>query len=87
MKPPKLTFDDKDIEKIINLKEKMTAVKWNPESIHDSFYELQESNNVPAKEYFRIMYLIILGKERGPRLGFFLATIKQKFVIERLKCY
>ena len=87
VKPPKLTFDDKDIEKIINLKEKMTAVKWNPESIHDSFYELQESNNVPAKEYFRIMYLILLGKENGPRLGFFLSTIDKDIVVKRLEAY
>ncbi len=72
---------------INNLKEKMTLIDWNPESIHDSFYELQESTNVPAKEYFRIMYLILLGKERGPRLGFFLATIDKNFVIKRLSSY
>ena len=40
-----------------------------------------------AKEYFRIMYLILLGKERGPRLGFFLATIDKNFVVKRLSSY
>lgn len=86
-KPPTLNFNDKDIERIANLKEKMTSVEWNPEAIHDAFYELQESYNMPAKEYFRIMYLILLGKEKGPRLGFFLATINRNFVVKRLESY
>ena len=86
-KAPVIDFDKEDVKRIEHLKEKMESINWNPESIHDSFYELQEIHSTPAKEYFRIMYLIILGKERGPRLGFFLATIKQKFVIERLKSY
>ena len=80
-------FNIEDLNRIKHLKEKMESIDWNPKSIHDSFYELQESHTTAAKEYFKIMYLIILGKERGPRLGFFLATIKQKFVIERLKSY
>ena len=65
----------------------MTLIDWNPESIHDSFYELQETSEISAKEYFRIMYLVLLGKERGPRLGFFLATIDKDFVINRLDSY
>ena len=65
----------------------MKSTIWNPKNIHDSFYELQEKHNTPAKEYFRIMYSIILGKERGPRLGFFLATMEQRFVVERLNSY
>ena len=80
-------LDYDDIERIANLKEKMSSVEWNPETIHDSFYELQESYKIPAKEYFRIMYLILLGKERGPRLGFFLATISRDFVVKRLESY
>ena len=80
-----LTSDEKNY--LENLKEKMTLIDWNPESIHDSFYELQETSKISAKEYFRIMYLVLLGKERGPRLGFFLATIDKDFVIKRLDSY
>ena len=65
----------------------MVSVEWNPEAIHDAFYELQKTYDTPAKEYFRIMYLILLGKERGPRLGFFLATINRDFIVKRLNSY
>ena len=84
---PNINFNSDEKIYLENLKEKMTLIDWNPESIHDSFYELQEKSKVSAKEYFRIMYLVLLGKERGPRLGFFLATIDKDFIIKRLNSY
>ena len=84
---PSIDFGDDDLKRIGQLREQIGKIEWTPEKIHDSFYTLQEKNDTPAKEYFRIMYLTILGKERGPRLGFFLATMEQKFVVERLNSY
>ena len=86
-KPPSIDFSKDDLMRIKELREHIRSISWSPEKIHDSFYELQEKYDTPAKEYFRVMYLTILGKERGPRLGFFLATIEQKFVVERLNSY
>ena len=85
--PPKLEINSNIIKRIAELKNKMISTDWNPEKIHDSFYELQEENNTPAKEYFNIMYQIMIGKSRGPRLGFFLATIEKEFVTDRLNHY
>ena len=65
----------------------MGKVGWTPDEIHDSFYDLQGTSKTPAKDYFRIMYNVILGKEKGPRLGFFLATMERDFVTERLGSY
>ena len=84
---PKINLTSDEKKYLENMKEKIALIDWNPKSIHDSFYELQESSKVPAKEYFRIMYLVLLGKERGPRLGFFLATIDKDFIIKRLSSY
>ena len=84
---PKINLTSDEKKYLENLKGKLALIDWNPKSIHDSFYELQESSKVPAKEYFRIMYLVLLGKERGPRLGFFLATIDKDFIIKRLSSY
>ena len=86
-KPPEIEFNKKDLKRINQLREKMSEVGWTPDEIHDSFYELQEAGETPAKEYFRIMYSVILGKEKGPRLGFFLATMERDFVTERLSAY
>ena len=69
------------------LSEKLRTIEWTPESIHNSFYDLQEQNQIPAKNFFKIMYNVLLNKERGPRLGFFLAIMDKEFIIERLESY
>ena len=84
---PKIEFDDLQNKCIKLLIEKMKEVEWSPEGIHNSFYELQEQNDIPAKNFFKIMYNVLLNKERGPRLGFFLATMNKEFIIERLESY
>ena len=84
---PEINFNDEQKKYIKLLSEKLKEIEWTPETIHNSFYDLQEKNQIPAKNFFKIMYNILLDKERGPRLGFFLATIDKKFIIERLESY
>ena len=84
---PRIKFDDLQNKCIKLLIEKMKEVEWSPEGIHNSFYELQEQNKIPAKNFFKIMYNVLLNKDRGPRLGFFLATMNKEFIIERLESY
>jgi len=85
--PPIIDFSMKDKGKIKAIKRKMENISWTAEKIHESFYEIQDEQNIPAKELFKIMYNIILNKEKGPRLGFFLATMEKDFVIKRLEHY
>ena len=85
--PPEIEFSKEDLDRVKQLKKMMEKVGWTPDEIHDSFYDIQEASKTPAKEYFRIMYSVILGKEKGPRLGFFLATMERDFVTERLGSY
>ena len=80
-------FDDEQKKCIILLSEKIKEIEWTPESIHNSFYELQEETQIPSKVFFKVMYNILLNKDRGPRLGFFLATMDKEFVLERLERY
>ena len=84
---PTIDFDEEELQRIKHLKVKMSEIEWKPENIHDAFYDLQEKNQIPAKDYFKIMYNVILGKDKGPRLGFFLATMERKFVLDRLNAY
>ena len=84
---PTIDFDEEELQRIKHLEDKMSEIEWKPENIHDAFYDLQEKNQIPAKDYFKIMYNVILGKDKGPRLGFFLATMERKFVLDRLSAY
>lgn len=82
-----LNFDDDQKKCILLLSKKIKKIEWTPESIHNSFYELQEETQIPSKVFFKVMYNILLNKDRGPRLGFFLATMDKEFVLERLESY
>jgi lysyl-tRNA synthetase class 1 len=39
---------------------------------------------VDPKMIFRALYLAFLGRERGPRLGWFLEALSRDFVIRRM---
>jgi len=42
--------------------------------------EIIEKNNLDTKEFFRVAYLIILGKEKGPRLSSIIMLEKEKII-------
>jgi len=81
---PDINFDETETLCTKLLSDKFKEIEWTPEIIHNSFYELQEESEIPAKKFFKVVYNAILDKDRGPRLGFFLATMDKNFIIERL---
>jgi len=38
-----------------------------------------------AKAFFTAVYVAFLGKESGPKVGWFLSTLDTQFVLNRLK--
>jgi lysyl-tRNA synthetase, class I len=39
------------------------------EEVHNAIFEYAKSNSLPPKEMFKALYMTLIGKERGPRLG------------------
>lgn len=58
--------------------------EWKAETIHNAVYTVSEETGVNAKKIFTALYLAILGKERGPRLGWFLEALGKEFVTQRI---
>ncbi len=58
---------------------------WEAESIHNAVYEGSRSRDIDPRVTFRAFYRILLGRERGPKLGFFLSTMDKKDVLRRIK--
>jgi lysyl-tRNA synthetase class 1 len=63
--------------------EKMREIKWTPDEIHTKIYELSRGLNIEPKKSFTAIYLALLGRENGPRLGYFLSSLDKKFVMKR----
>lgn len=45
------------------------------EEVQYEVYEIAKAAGIPAKEYFRLLYSVLLGQESGPRIGGFVALV------------
>jgi lysyl-tRNA synthetase class 1 len=55
------------------------------EALHALIHEVKEESGLPPKEFFTAIYSAFLGKESGPKVGWFLSTLDKDFVVSRLK--
>jgi lysyl-tRNA synthetase class 1 len=85
--PEKIRGEITDEQKRIlsSLLGKLEAITWNADEIHNAIYESKEDLGVKPKAVFGALYLVLIGKSRGPRMGHFLASLDRGFVLERLR--
>ncbi|MCS5528035.1 MAG: lysine--tRNA ligase [Nitrosopumilus sp.] len=58
-----------------------------PEDIQNTIYQIAKANEVKPKDFFKILYQIILGTSRGPKIGPFITDIGRKQVAKTLSEY
>ena len=61
--------------------------KEEPEDIQNTIYQIAKANDVQPKDFFKILYQIILGTSRGPKIGPFITDIGRKQVAKTLSEY
>ena len=54
---------------------KALGKEMKEEELHNLFWGISEKNNLKPQEFFKAIYLVLLGKERGPKLAPFIITI------------
>ncbi len=57
------------------------------EDIQNTIYQIAKSNGIQPKDFFRILYQIILGTSRGPKIGPFISDIGKKKVSKTISEY
>ena len=55
------------------------------EWFHKAVYELKEASSLAPKELFATLYQALIGKDSGPRAGWFLSLLPRDWLISRLK--
>jgi len=72
-----------------SLKELTNALnsEEEPEDIQNTIYQIAKSNDVQPKDFFKILYQIILGTSRGPKIGPFISDIGRKKVAKTISEY
>lgn len=58
---------------------------WTAQAIHDTIHTVAAERDIKQGQAFRAIYRAILGKDRGPRAGFFLASLERDFVLKRFQ--
>ncbi len=58
-----------------------------PEDIQNTIYQIAKSMDVQPKEFFKILYQIILGTSKGPKIGPFISDIGRRRVAKTLSEY
>ena len=81
-----IELDDSTKKALRILVETLGADK-EPEDIQNTIYQIAKSNNVQPKDFFKILYQIILGTSRGPKIGPFISDIGRKQVAKTLSEY
>jgi len=59
--------------------------KWDSDSLHKLVHTTAEEVEIAKGKAFRSFYKILLGEDKGPRLGRFLSQLDKEFVKKRLK--
>ena len=79
----KITIDDsskialKQLTKLLSENEKI-------EDLQNSIYSIAKENQVQPKDFFKLLYQIILSTDRGPKIGPFIEDIGKKKVADSI---
>lgn len=54
------------------------------QEFHTALHEIRKASDLSAKDFFGALYLLFLGKDHGPKAGWFLSVLDRNFVVRRL---
>lgn len=55
------------------------------QSLHELTHAVKEESGLDPKMFFSAIYTVFLGKESGPKVGWFLSTLEKHFLVTRLR--
>ncbi|MEM0330381.1 MAG: hypothetical protein QXW84_03275 [Archaeoglobaceae archaeon] len=55
----------------------------NADEIHTLVYEVAKELGIDANKAFKAIYKILVGKEQGPRVGYFIKSLGVEWVKKR----
>lgn len=68
------------IKALKTLAEKLKSKKWEEKELYNECYTIAKETGLQPPEFFKAAYLVLLNKERGPKLAPFLLALGEKAV-------
>ena len=81
-----ISLDDTTKKALKELAELLKAEK-KPEDLQNTIYQVAKGNNIQPREFFKILYQIILSTNRGPKIGPFIEDIGKEKVAQTIMSY
>lgn len=80
-------FSDNQKQYLKNLAEKITQAPADADGawFHQAIYEFKDNAGLEPKELFTTIYQVLIGKDSGPRAGWFLSLLPKEWLIERFQ--
>ncbi|MBW2995901.1 lysine--tRNA ligase [Candidatus Woesearchaeota archaeon] len=72
--PKNIKIDDRQ-RKALNKVAALLDKKLSDEELHNRFYEICTNLGLEPRDFFKAAYLVLVNKEKGPRLAHFILTI------------
>jgi len=73
--PPEASEFSPEIKKALSYFADQLTPGITGDAIHSLFYSVKEVCGVDPKDFFKAVYLLLIGKERGPRAGWFIEIL------------
>jgi len=79
-------FNDEEKQYLRSLADKIASAPEGADGewFHKAIYEVKENMNLQPSQVFKPLYRAIIGKEAGPRAGWFLSILHRDWLVKRL---
>jgi lysyl-tRNA synthetase class 1 len=84
IKEKPLRLEKREISAIKELIQTL-QVETDEEEIHGAIFAISRKHGVPPRRFFKILYTILIGVPKGPRLGPYIVAMGRKSVIDALR--
>lgn len=84
--PPKLELKESDKKILEKIKKAVEEGKTGID-LHNAIYEAGKELGLSPRDTFKIIYEIFIGRDSGPKAGFFLSLLDKEFVLYRIRHY
>ncbi len=76
-------LSDKQKQGLKELGKKLASKEYSQIEFHNEVYNVADELELKTSKLFEAAYLVLLGKKRGPRLGSFVTSLNNDFIIKR----
>ena len=80
-------FRDAEVLFFQGLADKIAAAPADADGewFHKAIYDFKETSGMQPKELFTSLYRLLIGKDSGPRAGWFLSSLPRDWLVARLR--